>query len=67
MVPFTALAAFGLREKRDTIAEADMEEDEGNYIDEKEEDPFGNVDESEPSERTKGIRERARKRRTETR
>lgn len=60
MVPFTALAAFGLREKRDTIAEADLEEeDEGGYIDEGESED----EEGKPNDRTKALRERAKGRR----
>lgn len=34
MVPFTIYAAFGLREKRDSIAEVQMEKGDGKYIDE---------------------------------
>ena len=67
MVPFSALAAFGLREKRDTIADEDMGEegkDEGGYVDEEKEAVF--EEESGVSERTKGIRDRAKRRRTET-
>jgi len=66
MVIFCALAGIGLREKRDTLADEEMDEDggeEGEYIDEKE-DPFESKDESEFSDRTKGIRERANRRRT---
>lgn len=34
MVTFTALGAYGLRERRDTIADEEMERGEGGYIDE---------------------------------
>lgn len=34
MTPFTALAAFALREKHDTIADESMEKGEGGFIDE---------------------------------
>ena len=64
MAIFCALAAFGLREKRDTIADEEMEEGEGGFIDEKKES--GNREESdEPqmSERSKRVRERAKNRR----
>ena len=36
MVIFTILAAYGLREKRDTLADEEMEKGEGSYIDEEE-------------------------------
>ncbi len=70
MTIFTILAAYALREKRDTIAEEELEKGEGGYIDEgKEEtghgkgDEFG-PDEAEGSERTRRLRGRAQKRRT---
>ena len=60
MTTFTALAAFGLREIRDTIAEEELETgDEGKYFDEGKSEG-----ETEPSSRTKALRERAEKRRT---
>lgn len=37
MVIFSAFAMYGLREKRDTIADQEMEKTEGNFIDEKQE------------------------------
>lgn len=70
MTIFTALAAFGLREKLETIAEEEMEEGEGGYIDEgkskkdKVDEVFSTEGETEPSRRTKALRERAEKRRT---
>lgn len=66
MVIFCALAAFGLREKRDTLADKGMEEEEKVEDDftGEEEDPFESKDKSEPSDRTKGIRARAKSRRT---
>ena len=64
MVIFTALSAFALREKRDTLADESMEKGEGKYIDEgkKEDNPWG--EEGKSSKRTEGIRERAKNRRT---
>ena len=66
MVIFTMLIAFGLREKRDTIADVEMEGGEGNYIDER-----GKGEESlevEPGKkerrRSRELRERAERRRT---
>ncbi len=56
MVTFCSLGAYGLRERRDTIADAEMEEEgeeEEHFIDEKP---------TEPSKRVKAIRERAEKR-----
>ena len=34
MTSFTALAAFGLREERDSIADTEMKRSEGRYVDE---------------------------------
>ena len=64
MTTFTALAAFALREKRDSLADESMEKGEGKYIDEskKEDNPWGD-EEGKPSKRTKGVRERADQRR----
>ncbi len=67
MTTFTALAAYGLREKRDTMADKEMEGGEGGYIDESskrtsqgkktEESVTGKEDEfdvaARPSERTR--------------
>ena len=72
MAMFTALAAFGLREKRDTFADEEMDEEEADktegVFDEEEkklDKLFTTEGESlEPSERTKELRERAKKRRT---
>ena len=56
MVPFCALSAYGLREKHDTLAEEGMEEEgEEKYVDEEAE--------AEPSDRTKALRDRAKRRR----
>jgi len=55
MVIFTALAAFGLREKRDTLGDEAMEEEEERESIEEEE---------KPSRRTRELRGRAEKRRT---
>jgi len=66
MTVFTALAAFGLREKRDTLADEEMEEGEGEHIDEgkdKTSDPFAIEDTSKPSKRVQALRERAKQRR----
>lgn len=56
MTTFCALGAFGLRERRDTIADAEMDEEgeeDEHYIDGKP---------TEPSQRVKAIRERAEQR-----
>ncbi len=61
MVTFTALGAYGLRERRDTIAEVEMDDDgeeEGAYIDE----PERKTKEPEMSSRVKALRERAKRR-----
>lgn len=68
MVTFTALGAWGLREKRDTIADEEIERGEGEYVDEgngkKDEldTVFGEA-ENKPSRRVRELRERAEKRR----
>lgn len=55
MVPFTIYASFGLREKRDSIADEEMEEGEGEYIDEeKGEEP------EHPTLRSRSQRRRAK-------
>ncbi len=57
MTTFCALGAFGLRERRDTIADAEMDEEgeeEGRFIDEPS---------SGPSKRVKALRKRAEGRR----
>lgn len=65
MTAFCALAAFGLREKRDTVADVSMDEEVGEeeeYIDEGGSgDGFG---ESKGSKRTRELRQRAKDRRT---
>lgn len=56
MVIFSSIAMYALRERRDTIADVEMDEEgeeEGSFIDEKP---------TEPSRRVKGIRERAEQR-----
>jgi hypothetical protein len=68
MAIFTMIAAFGLREKRDTIADAEMdeeesEEDKGYVGDKDQEDIFSVEPESEPSQRIKDLRDRAARRR----
>ena len=79
MVPFTALAAWGLREPRDTLADEELDEEvrdtekEEKYIDEG--SKVGEIDklfsveseESKPSTRTEALRDRAKKRRTRDR
>jgi len=78
MTVFTALAAFGLREKRDTLADEGMEKGDGGYFDEegkakggyihegreKGDDLFSIEDASKPSKRTQDLRDRAKDRRT---
>lgn len=68
MTIFTALAAYGMREKRDTIGEVETEEGEESYIDEgkgKDEDEVDKALEfgSKPSKRTLALRARADRRR----
>lgn len=71
MVIFTALAAYGLREKRDTLADEEMGKGEGEYIGEEKgkDDIFAGLFDTEEeelmsSERTLALREKARQRRT---
>lgn len=68
MTIFTALAAFGLREKRDTIADEEMEKGEDSLIDEgggKSDLEFHSEEETtKPSKRTQALRKRAENRRT---
>ncbi len=68
MAIFSAIAGFGLREKRDTIGDEEMDGSNTKtepYIDEeKASDPFRIDSNEEPSDRTKKLRERAEKRRT---
>ena len=69
MTPFTAYAAFGLREKRDSLAEEEMDEggDGGEYdpfIDEQEESNLENTERQKTSKRTQALRQRAIVRRT---
>ncbi len=68
MAIFSALAMYSLREKRDTIADEEMERGDGKLIgdDDKEKDMFGDDEEAAviPSERSRRLRERAEKRRS---
>ena len=57
MVTFTIYSSFALREKRDAIADKELEDGEGGYIDE------GKEDEPGVSKQTKRVRARADKRR----
>jgi len=65
MAIFCALAMYGLREKRDTIADEEMERGDGGYIDEEywgeEKDEF--EPEKKERRRTRELRERAERRR----
>ena len=66
MTIFCALAMYGLREKRDSIADEEMEKGEGGYIDEvKGEESLGSEEpvERKRSSRKKGLRERIKERR----
>ena len=69
MAIFCAIAAFGLREKRDSYGDLEVDdgskEPEGKPIDETPEDNLFSMEERRPvSPRTRKIRERADKRRT---
>lgn len=68
MTIFTALAAFALRESKDIEADKDEYIDEGKddirYIDEGKSTEEGEGEEPGMSKRTKGIRARAKKRRS---
>lgn len=70
MTVFTAFAAYGLRERRETIAEEEFEEGEPQRIGEEPgkkdetETIFSIEGEAEPSARTKAVRQRARARKT---
>jgi len=67
MTIFTAIAAFGLREKRDTIADKEIETGEGEYIDEGEGQTdlefHSGEEKQEPSARVQALRKRATERR----
>jgi hypothetical protein len=74
MVTFCAFGAYGLREKRDTIADEEMEKGEGELIDDDGESGNNDMDAIDSSgdkpavsDRTRGIRERAERRRSGTR
>ncbi len=63
--------AFGLREKRDSIADKEMEQGDGTFIDEKkngdkskEDDVFNTETGEKPSRRSVALRKRAENRRT---
>ncbi len=66
MTVFCAMAMYGLRESKDTLEEEekyiDEEKDTSRYIDENQSNK-GESDEPKMSERTKGLRDRAEKRR----
>lgn len=68
MTVFTILAQYGLREKRDSLADEGLEKGEGGYIDEekgeKEPDILSEELETKPSKRTQRLRKRADDRRT---
>jgi len=65
MTIFTSLAAFGLREKRDTYCEEEADETEQGVVEGEEgEDTVFGEEESKPSRRTLELRERAKKRRS---
>ena len=64
MTSFSALGAFGLREKRDTIGDEEMEEGEGDLIgDEEKVDDIDYWSGKDRSERVKALRGRAKRRR----
>ena len=63
MTLFCILAAFGLREKRDAIADEELEKGEGEVVGEDEEKP-DKEESSKPSKRTLALRKRAADRRT---
>jgi len=68
MAIFTMIAAFGLREKHDTIADEEIEEEgkgEGEIIDEedKKRDELFSIEPGTESKRTKELKERADRRR----
>ena len=66
MTIFCILAAVGLRERRDTIADEELEKGEGEYIDESKGEPDLLSEEPEPqlSKRTQALRKRAENRRS---
>jgi hypothetical protein len=67
MVPFTAYAAFGLREKKDTIAEDEMDDRSGASEEAKREaeapEKYFDEASNQSGSRVSGVRERARLRR----
>lgn len=68
MTTFTALGAYGLREKRDTIADEELEKGgDRELIDEQKRDDYEEIFssgiEEKPSRRTRKLRERAKGRR----
>ena len=68
MTIFCILAAIGLRERRDTIADEELEKGDGTYVDEaeggKEPDLLSEEPKPQPSKRTQALRKRAEERRT---
>lgn len=69
MVAFTALGAYGLREKRDSLGDEAMGKSEGPYLDEGGKEKSGFDDDAEPaqhSSRTQRLHERANRRRSKS-
>lgn len=68
MTVFCILASFALRERRDTLADEELEKGDGTYIDEteggKEPDLLSEEPEPKPSKRTQALRKRAENRRS---
>ena len=68
MTTFCILASFALRERRDTLADEELEKGEGTYVDEagggKETDLLSEEPEPKLSKRTLALRKRAEDRRT---
>lgn len=66
MTAFTILAQYGLREKRDSLADVGLEKGEDKYSDEggEKSDLLGEEQETQPSKRTQALRKRAEDRRT---
>lgn len=66
MTIFCILAAFALREKRDAIADEELEQGDGKYVGEQEKEPdlLSEEPEPKPSKRTQALRKRAEDRRT---
>lgn len=72
MTTFTALGAYGLRERRDTLGDEAMEGGGGSYIDEDEREDTGsqffeNNNETPPLTRSQRLKDRAKLRRVRVR